>query len=77
VENNLLNDLGFNLCVVLQSPVVRLVAYFGVMEVVKTEVLRRQFEGVRMDKTRLGPDDVNLQTEKLHCNYSVLIVSVE
>jgi len=34
-------------------------------------------EGVRMDKTRLGPDDVNLQTEKLHCNYSVLIISVE
>ena len=32
-------------------------------------------EGVRMDKRRLGPDDVNLQTEELHCNYSVLIVS--
>jgi len=41
-ENNLLNDLGFNLCVAPQSPVVRLVAYFGVMEVVKTEVLRGQ-----------------------------------
>jgi len=41
-ENNLLNDLGFNLCVVPQSLVVRLVAYFRVMEVVKTEVLRRQ-----------------------------------
>jgi len=41
-ENDLLNDLGFNLCVVLWSPVVRLVAYFGVMEVVKTEVLRGQ-----------------------------------
>jgi len=34
-------------------------------------------EGVRVDKMRLGPDDVNLQTEELHCNYSVLIVSVE
>jgi len=34
------NDLGFNLCVAPQSPVVRLVAYFGVKEVVKTEVLR-------------------------------------
>jgi len=34
-------------------------------------------EGVRVDKERLGPDDVNLQTEELHCNYSVLIVSVE
>jgi len=25
-----MNDLGFNLCVVLWSPVMRLVAYFGV-----------------------------------------------
>jgi len=25
----------------------------------------------------LGPDDVNLQTEELHCNYSVLIGSLE
>jgi len=39
-ENDLLNDLGFNLCVAPRSPVVRLVAYFGVMEVVETEVLR-------------------------------------
>jgi len=34
-------------------------------------------EGVGVDKTRLGPDDINLQTEELHCNYSVLIVSAE
>ena len=34
-------------------------------------------EGVRVDKMRLGPDDVNLQTEQLHCNYSVLIGSLE
>jgi len=39
-ENDLLNDLGFNLCVAPQSPVVRLVAYFRVKEVVETEVLR-------------------------------------
>jgi len=31
-ENDLLNDLGFNLCVAPRSPVVRLVTYFGVME---------------------------------------------
>ena len=43
-ENDLLNDLGFNLCVAPQSPVVRLVAYFGVVEVIKTEVLSRQVE---------------------------------
>jgi len=42
VENNLLNDLGFNLCVALRSPVMRLVVYFGVEEVIKTEVLRSQ-----------------------------------
>jgi len=39
-ENDLLNDLGFNLCVAPRSLVMRLVVYFGVMEVVKTEVLR-------------------------------------
>jgi len=43
-ENDLLNDLGFNLCVVPQSPVMRLVTYFGVREVVKTEVLSGQVE---------------------------------
>jgi len=44
MKNDLLNDLGFNLCVAPQSPVVRLVAYFGVKEVVKTEVLRSQLK---------------------------------
>jgi len=39
-ENDLLNDLGFNLCVVPRSLVMRLVVYFRVMEVVKTEVPR-------------------------------------
>jgi len=34
-------------------------------------------EGVGVDKTRLGPNDVNLQTEEIHCNYSVLIKSLE
>jgi len=34
-------------------------------------------EGVRVDKIGLGPNDVNLQTEELHCNYSVLIVCAE
>jgi len=44
VENDLLNDLGFNLCVASQSPVMRLVMYFGVVEAVKTEVLSGQVE---------------------------------
>jgi len=38
-ENDLLNDLGFNLCVAPRSLVVRLVAYFRVVEVVKIKVL--------------------------------------
>jgi len=51
VENNLLNDLGFNLCIVPQSPVVRLVTYFGVREVVKTEVLSGQVEELERIRT--------------------------
>jgi len=43
-ENDLLNNLGFNLCVAPQSLVMRLVAYFGVVEVVKIEVLSGQVE---------------------------------
>jgi len=43
-ENDLLNDLGFNLCVAPQFLVVRLVTYFGVEEVVETEVLSGQVE---------------------------------
>jgi len=41
-ESDLLNNLGFNLYIAPWSPVVRLVAYFGVKEVAKTEVLRSQ-----------------------------------
>jgi len=76
-ENDLLNDLGFNLCVTLQSLVMRLVAYFRVMGSRQDRGPKRSSEGVRVDKTRLGPDNVNLQTEELHCNYSVLIGSPE
>jgi len=34
-------------------------------------------EGAGVDKMRLGPDDINLQTKELHGDYSVLIVSVK
>jgi len=44
VESDLLNDLGFNLCVAPRSLVVRLVAYFRVEEVIETEVLSGQVE---------------------------------
>ena len=47
VENNLLNNLGFNLCVVPWSPVMRLVMYFGVVEVIKTEVLSDKWRSRR------------------------------
>jgi len=43
-ESDLWNDLGFNLCVAPRSPVMSLVAYFGVREVAKTEVLRSQMK---------------------------------
>ena len=43
-ENDLLNDLGFNLCIAPQSLVMRLVVYFRVVEVIKTEVLSGQVE---------------------------------
>jgi len=51
-ENNLLNDLGFNLCVAPRSLVVRLVTYFRVVEVIETEVLSSQVkesERIRCD----------------------------
>jgi len=38
---------------------------------------KKSSEGVGVDKRRLGPDDVNLQTKELHYNYSVLIGSPE
>jgi len=49
-ENDLLNDLGFNLYVVPQSPVVRLVAYFGVVESRQDRGPKGSSEGVGVDK---------------------------
>ena len=49
-ESDLLNDLGFNLCVTPRSPVVRLVTYFGVREVAKTEVLRSRIKELEWTK---------------------------
>ena len=51
-ESDLLNDLGFNLYVAPRSPVMRLVAYFGVKEVVKTEVLRSRVKKPEWTRTR-------------------------
>ena len=38
---------------------------------------KRASGGVREDKIRLGLVDINLQTEELYCNYTVLIGSPE
>ena len=38
---------------------------------------KRASWGVGEDEIQLGLIDVNLQTEELHCNYSVLIGSLE
>ena len=38
---------------------------------------KKASEGVGVDKMTLGPDDINLQTEEIHCNYTVLIGSPE
>jgi len=46
-KNDLLNNLGFNLCIAPQSPVMRLVVYFRVVEVVKTEVLSDKWRSQR------------------------------
>jgi len=53
-ENDLLNNLGFNLCVAPRSLVMRLVMYFRVVEVIKTEVLsgERDKRDVYCDKQR-------------------------
>jgi len=50
VENDLLNDLGFNLCVAPRSPVMRLVAYFGVVESRQDRGPKGSSEGVGVDR---------------------------
>jgi len=50
VENDLLNDLGFNLCVAPQSLVVRLVAYFGVVESRQDRGPKESSGGVGVDR---------------------------
>jgi len=49
-ENDLLNDLGFNLYVVPRSPVVRLVAYFGVVESCQDRGPKESSGGIGVDR---------------------------
>jgi len=76
VEYDLMNNLGFNLCVVPWSLVVRWSYISELREVVRKRSLGSRI-GNRVDRRVLGPDDINLQTEEIHCNYPVLIGSVE
>ena len=75
VEYDLMNDLGFNLCVAPQSLVMRLVAYLGVERSCQNRGPKEIEQELEWTGIELGPDNVNLQTEKIHYNYSVLIVS--
>ena len=72
----LMNGLGFNLCVAPQSSVVKWSCISELRKVVKKRSLGSKI-GTEWKKIGLGPVDINLQTEKLHCNYSVLIGSPE
>jgi len=75
-STTLLNDLGFNLCVAPQSPVVKWSHISELREVIRKRSLGGKI-GIEWIGIGLGPVDVNLQTEELHCNYSVLIGSPE
>ena len=72
-----MNDLSFNLCVVLWSPVVRSVTYFRIRVSWQSRGPRDIGQRQKWTRIGLGLINVNLQTEELHCNYSVLIGSSE
>ena len=73
----LMNNLGFNLCVVPWSPVVRSVAYFGMRVSWQSRGPRDTEQRQKWIRIGLGPNDVNLQTKELYCNYTILIGSPE
>ena len=73
----LMNDLSFNLCVVPWSLVVKLVAYFGIRVSQQSRGPRDTGQEQKWIRIGLGPNDVNLQTKELYCNYIVLIGSLE
>jgi len=75
-STTLLNDLGFNLCVAPKSLVVKWSHISELREVIRKRSLGGKI-GIEWIGIGLGPVDVNLQTEELHYNYSVLIGSPE
>jgi len=72
----LMNGLGFNLCIAPWSLVVKWSHISELRKVVRKRSLGSKI-GTEWKKIGLGPVDINLQTEELHCNYSVLIGSLE
>ena len=72
-----MNDLGFNLCIAPWSLVVRLVTYFRVDGSRQKRGPKEIDQETEWTEIGLGPDDLILQTKELHCNYSVLIGSLE
>ena len=49
----------------------RLVVYFGVEESRQRRGPKEVEQEPEWTRIELGPNDVNLQTKKIHCNYSV------
>jgi len=76
VEYDLMNDLSFNLCIAPWSLVVKWSHILELREVVKKRSLGSKI-GTEWTGIGLGPVDINLQTEEIHCHYSVLIGSPE
>jgi len=72
----LMNDLGFNLCVVPWSLVMKWLCISVLREVIRKRSLGSKI-GMEWTEIGLGSVDVNLQTKEIHCNYSVLIGSLE
>ena len=54
-----------------------LVAYFGVKENHQNRGPKEVEQELGQTGIGLGPDNINLQTEKIYCNYSVLIKSLK
>ena len=76
VKYNLMNNLGFNLCVAPQSLVIKWSCILELREVIRKRSLGSKI-GMEWTGIGLGPVDVNLKTKELHCNYTVLIGSLE
>ena len=76
MKYNLINDLGFNLCVAPQSSVVKWSCILELREVIRKRSLESKIE-TEWTGIELGLVDINLQTKELHCNYLVLIESLE